>query len=679
MRELDISEIKEMKLVYQKGITTQLNKIRDSKDSASIIRKIIGDDMNVRESVIIIAVSRDLNKVNGYYLLSKGGIASSVFDPLLLLKLAVVSNSESFIIGHNHPSGNIQPSAADISITKNIIKVSKGIVDVLDHLIVTENSYYSMRDEGTVSGFAPVNFEYLKIPRIKPQIIEDTNNKKSDTMITVKNINTEYPKISQAKLPIALKKTEFDFVKDNLDLYKEDDTIKEYIDTFVSKLNEISGKSKPKTAKKTSKKTSVKKTKVKPKTRSKRKTNPKPKTNTKSVGNVDLQVTLIKSFVNMHNKAKTKKQVLNLYKRIERSATELKIRKTSKHSDEIKYAAKTLQKAYNETEGNAETIVKIKISDKEYEKLFAIAHSEKQKVSVVYIKRYIGMYGAENMYDRADRLLRTINNALKKKTITSSDLYYNKIKTIQKVLDSFITKEDAVLYPESINLKGLSGIAGIEVPKKKSLNTNKTLSGINKNILPSSKEQLQSLPDGIVSSAQLKEMKFDYIEFTGDWKDLIGNPSKPFHIMIYGLPGSGKSTQSVNFVKYMANEHNFKVLFLSKEEGVSNTIQEKFNRLNAFHSNVYITADMPDDLSYFDLLVIDSVNEMNMSPDDIRKIQETYPNLSTWQIFKATKEGKFLGQSDFGHLCQTELVCEDGFCQAHKNRFGGNVMVGIEF
>jgi len=72
-------------------------------------------------------------------------------------------------------------------------------------------------------------------------------------------------------------------------------------------------------------------------------------------------------------------------------------------------------------------------------------------------------------------------------------------------------------------------------------------------------------------------------------------------------------------------------------------------------------------------------SEMNMTPDDIRKIQETYPNLSTWQIFKATKECKFLGQSDLGHLCQAELVCEDGFCQAHKNRFGGNIRVGIDF
>lgn len=456
-----------MKLVYQKGIKTRLNQIRNSEDSARVLREIIGDDMNVRESVIIVAVSRDLNKVNGYYILSKGGITASVFDPLLLLKLAVVSNSGSFIIGHNHPSGNIQPSKADIDITKNIVKVSKGIVDVLDHLIVTENSYYSMRDEGTIKGFAPINFDYLEIPKAKPQIIEDTNIKNSKNMITVKNIAAEYPKISQAKLPTALKKSEFDFVKENLDLYNDDDTIKEYIDTFVSKLNEIAGKSEKKTVKKASKKTSVKKTKAKPKRTSKRKTAPKPATNTKSVGNVDLQVILVKAFVNMHNKPKTKKQILNLYKRIEKAATELKIRKTSKHADEIKFAAKTLQKTYNDTEGNSETIVKIKIPEKEYENLYAIAHSEKQKLSVSYIKRYVGMYGDKNMFNRADRLLKSINNALKKKTITSKDLYYDKIKSIQKVLDSFITKEDAVLYPESINLKGLSGIAGMKVPKKK--------------------------------------------------------------------------------------------------------------------------------------------------------------------------------------------------------------------
>ena len=86
---------------------------------------------------------------------------------------------------------------------------------------------------------------------------------------------------------------------------------------------------------------------------------------------------------------------------------------------------------------------------------------------------------------------------------------------------------------------------------------------------------------------------------------------------------------------------------------------------------------MPANLNDFDIIIIDSINEMNMQPDDIREIQSKYPKLSTVQIFKATKEGKFLGQSDFAHLCQAELKCFDGKCQAGKNRFGGNGVVGI--
>jgi hypothetical protein len=282
--------------------------------------------------------------------------------------------------------------------------------------------------------------------------------------LTINNISKEYPRLDQKALPGPLKKTEFNFVKENMDLYNDDETIKEYIDTFVSKLNQYASKQKP--SKKSTEKKTVKAKSTKKKTVQKKET-AKPKQNSKQVGNVDLQVSLIKSFVLMHKKPKTKKQIVNLYKRIEKAATELKIRKTSKYSDEIKFAAQFLQKTYNETEGGSGKIIKMCIPEKEYEKLYAIAYSEKQMLSVTYIKRYVGMYGAEDMYERADRLLTNINNALDKKKITSSDLYYDKLRTIQKVLESFVSKENALLYPESINLKGLSGIADIEISKKK--------------------------------------------------------------------------------------------------------------------------------------------------------------------------------------------------------------------
>jgi predicted ATP-dependent serine protease len=192
------------------------------------------------------------------------------------------------------------------------------------------------------------------------------------------------------------------------------------------------------------------------------------------------------------------------------------------------------------------------------------------------------------------------------------------------------------------------------------------------------KTKLSSLSGlGVVSSTDLAEMNFKSLPFTGKFKDLIGNPTIPFHIMAYGLPGSGKSTLAIQFAKYLAEKHNMKVLYLAKEEGISGTTQEKFIRLNAIHQNIDIAEKMPENLSNYDVLVIDSVNEMNFTPDNIRQIQTKYPRLSTLQLFKATKEGKFLGQSDFAHLCQAEIKCFEGKAQAQKNRFGGNLEVQI--
>jgi hypothetical protein len=182
---------------------------------------------------------------------------------------------------------------------------------------------------------------------------------------------------------------------------------------------------------------------------------------------------------------------------------------------------------------------------------------------------------------------------------------------------------------------------------------------------------------GIVSSQDLAKMSFKTLEFTGKYKDLIGNPTIPFQIMVYGLPGSGKSTLGINLAKYLADGHQMKVLYLAKEEGISGTSQEKFIRLNAVHPNIDITEKMPETLNNYDVLVIDSVNEMNMTPDNIRSILANNPRLSTIQVFKATKEGKFLGQSDFAHLCQAEIRCLDGKAQAQKNRFGGNKEIEI--
>jgi DNA repair proteins len=93
-----------------------------------------------------------LNKANivlGIYEVSKGGITSSIVDFRIILGVALKCNAVQLVLMHNHPSGNLKPSDADISITKKL-KQACGLLEItlLDHLIVREDGYYSFSDSG---------------------------------------------------------------------------------------------------------------------------------------------------------------------------------------------------------------------------------------------------------------------------------------------------------------------------------------------------------------------------------------------------------------------------------------------------------------------------------------------------------------------------------------------------
>lgn len=89
------------------------------------------------------------NRIKGFEIISQGGITGTVADPRIILKKALEYNATSIIITHNHPSGNIRPSRADEEITQKI-KYAASFMDVrlLDHMIVSDDGYFSFADEG---------------------------------------------------------------------------------------------------------------------------------------------------------------------------------------------------------------------------------------------------------------------------------------------------------------------------------------------------------------------------------------------------------------------------------------------------------------------------------------------------------------------------------------------------
>ena len=89
------------------------------------------------------------NKVNHFQIISEGGITGTVADPRIILKKALEENAVNIILCHNHPSGSLKPSKADEELTYKIKEAAKYFdIKVLDHIIVSDDGYYSFADEG---------------------------------------------------------------------------------------------------------------------------------------------------------------------------------------------------------------------------------------------------------------------------------------------------------------------------------------------------------------------------------------------------------------------------------------------------------------------------------------------------------------------------------------------------
>jgi len=121
-------------------------KISGSKDVFEFFQPVLAD--LPYEEFWILLLNRS-NKIIEKFKVSQGGISGTVIDVRIILKNAIEKLASSIILCHNHPSGNLQPSEADKKITTKL-KDSASIMDmqVLDHLIITDSSFYSFADEG---------------------------------------------------------------------------------------------------------------------------------------------------------------------------------------------------------------------------------------------------------------------------------------------------------------------------------------------------------------------------------------------------------------------------------------------------------------------------------------------------------------------------------------------------
>lgn len=124
----------------------QKKKITSSRDAYDILHPLMAD---LSEEQFRMLLLNQANKVLGSEIISNGGRTGTVADVRVIFRQAILSNAVSIIVAHNHPSGNLKPSQADIELTRKLKQAGEMMdIKVLDHLIITDSGYYSFGDEG---------------------------------------------------------------------------------------------------------------------------------------------------------------------------------------------------------------------------------------------------------------------------------------------------------------------------------------------------------------------------------------------------------------------------------------------------------------------------------------------------------------------------------------------------
>ena len=138
-----IPEIK-IKVTLSKGDRVKIN---NSTDAYNVFKDLFDPNTIVwSEEMILLALNRN-NEVYAWRRVSSGGTTGTVCDPKVIFSILLNCGASAFILAHNHPSGALIPSKQDIDITQKL-KDGGEILDInlLDHLIIGHDNYYSMGD-----------------------------------------------------------------------------------------------------------------------------------------------------------------------------------------------------------------------------------------------------------------------------------------------------------------------------------------------------------------------------------------------------------------------------------------------------------------------------------------------------------------------------------------------------
>lgn len=141
-------QIVQVKLVREKSLLYKERKIRSPHDAYTLLKEFIGDAD--REHFVVLCLDTK-NQPTCIQTVHIGSLNASIVHPREVLKSALLSNSASIIVGHNHPSNVCDPSAEDIQVTERLKEACNILgIDLLDHLIICTDTFKSLKEAGVI-------------------------------------------------------------------------------------------------------------------------------------------------------------------------------------------------------------------------------------------------------------------------------------------------------------------------------------------------------------------------------------------------------------------------------------------------------------------------------------------------------------------------------------------------
>lgn len=155
--QVNLYNISEVELVYKSRIkASERPSVSCSQDAYNILLGQWDNNKLCLVEQFKVLLLNNANKVLGISDISTGGISSTVADPRIVFATALKANACKILLAHNHPSGNLQPSQADKDLTVKMKECGRFLdVQLLDHIIITDEGYYSFGDQGAFYNAVP--------------------------------------------------------------------------------------------------------------------------------------------------------------------------------------------------------------------------------------------------------------------------------------------------------------------------------------------------------------------------------------------------------------------------------------------------------------------------------------------------------------------------------------------